>query len=547
MEEVKEPESAAAEWDRLLRRRAQEQLRRLPAVGEIQRLSPEEMLKLVHELQISQIELRLQNEELQRTQQELAKARDRYSDLYDFAPVGYVTLTPESRIVEANLTATRLLGKERKYLLGTPLSRFLAVDERDTLRRHLQHVMTGGVTCTCNVSVQRPDGKQQIVRLESVAVRDERGSATHSRTVLSDITAHKEAETALRASDARYRSLVENAEEGIFRSTPEGRFLDVNPALVRMLGYDSADEVLALSLAEDLYVDPAEHAQLRARYDPSGVLNGVELRWKKKDGTPIVVSLHARALLDDRGAVANYEGIVLDVTARKQTEQALAALSRRVLEIQEAERRALARELHDEMGQALMALRLNLRAAQRAPQSQSPRLEDSLNIVDQLVQQVRQLSLDLRPSLLDDLGLVAAMRWYVDRQSQRAGLPIHFSTEGLASRPAPLLETTCFRLAQEALTNVLRHARARHVWVNVQQRNNELHLRVRDDGVGFDVPTVRERASRGESLGILSMDERVRLVGGKLKITSVPAQGTEIHARFPLAPPTRISVSGRPA
>ena len=232
----------------------------------------------------------------------------------------------------------------------------------------------------------------------------------------------------------------------------------------------------------------------------------------------------------------SYEGIVLDITARKQAEQALAALSRRVLEVQETERRALARELHDEVGQALMALRLNLRAAQRAPQRQSTRLEDSLSIVDNLVRQVRQLSLDLRPSLLDDVGLVAALRWYVDRQAQRAGLVIYFSSEGLESRLNPMLETTCFRLTQEALTNVLRHACAQHVWVEIQRHHNELHLCIRDDGIGFDVLAVRERANQGQSLGILGIEERVRLIGGQLSLTSMPAHGTEVRARFPLTP-----------
>ena len=386
----------------------------------------------------------------------------------------------------------------------------------------------------------RKQAEEELGRLHNeLEHRVEERTAELAHTIAAlraEVKERQQAEVALQASDLRYRSLFENAAEGIFLSTLEGRFLEVNPALVRMLGYDSADEVLALYLPEDLYVNPTERARLLAQFESQGTIDGVELLWKKKDGSPMVVSLHARTVLDARGTVVSYEGMVLDVTERKQAEQALEALSRRVLEVQETERRALARELHDEMGQALMALRLNLRAAQRTPHLQSARLEDSLSIVDTLVQQVRQLSLDLRPSLLDDVGLVAALRWYVDRLAQRAGLVIHFSAEGLESRHSPMLETTCFRLTQEALTNVLRHARAHHVWIEVRQHNQELHLRIRDDGIGFDVRAVRERTSQGESLGILGMEERVRLVEGQFGLTSVLAHGTEVYARFPLVP-----------
>ena len=121
----------------------------------------------------------------------------------------------------------------------------------------------------------------------------------------------------------RYQQLVTHTRVGIFRSTPQGRFTDVNPALVQMLGYASATEVLALTLPGELYVDPTQRAWLRATYEASGVLDGVEVRWKKKDGDPITVGLYARALRDARGRVTGYEGMVVDVTARLRAEEAL--------------------------------------------------------------------------------------------------------------------------------------------------------------------------------------------------------------------------------
>jgi signal transduction histidine kinase len=132
------------------------------------------------------------------------------------------------------------------------------------------------------------------------------------------------------------------------------------------------------------------------------------------------------------------------------------------------------------------------------------------------------------------LGLVVALRWYVDRQAQRSGFTAQFVADPLETRPRPDIETACFRVAQEALTNVTRHARAQQVRVELRQRDTELHLLIHDDGKGFDVRTAQERAAQGASMGLLGMQERVWLVGGQIAIESAPAWGTEIRVRFPL-------------
>jgi signal transduction histidine kinase len=215
----------------------------------------------------------------------------------------------------------------------------------------------------------------------------------------------------------------------------------------------------------------------------------------------------------------------------------LEILSQQLLEVQEAERRHISRELHDEIGQALTALKVNLQAAQRLSdlRALSPYLEESISIVERTLHQVRNLSLDLRPSLLDDLGVVAALRWYVDRQAQRAGFEAQFIAEPQEMRLPPDLETTCFRLVQEALTNVVRHARAQRVQVILRHNQAGLELVIRDDGVGFDVNAVKDRMPGDRSLGLLGMQERVQLVDGQIKIESDPNRGTEIRAIFPLS------------
>jgi signal transduction histidine kinase len=223
-----------------------------------------------------------------------------------------------------------------------------------------------------------------------------------------------------------------------------------------------------------------------------------------------------------------------EIAARRQAEEGLHTLSRQVLDAQESERRRLARELHDEIGQSLTALKFNLHAAQRQPETLKTRLNDSLGIVDYTLQQVRNLSLDLRPSMLDELGLVAAVNWYMERQAERGGFTVHVKTDPLPPDLSPTIATACFRVVQEAVTNVIRHAHAKDVWIDLQQTASTVSLTLHDNGKGFDVPAAQERAALGASMGLPGMQERVRLVGGQMSIDSTPDQGTVIHVDLPL-------------
>ncbi|MCS7061449.1 MAG: histidine kinase [Anaerolineae bacterium] len=239
--------------------------------------------------------------------------------------------------------------------------------------------------------------------------------------------------------------------------------------------------------------------------------------------------------------------IVHDVTERKRVEQErerllvevradreqLQALSRRMLHVQEEERRSIARELHDDIGQDLTAVKINLQTAEPLAQAALAYIEDSIRIVERTLQQIRNLSLELRPSMLDDLGLIPALRWYTNRAAQRAGLEIEFLNHLGDIRLPPEIETTCFRVVQAALTNTIKHAQAKHVSICLRRNNGEVSLIIRDDGVGFDVNAARQAALAGASLGILSMEERVSLVGGRINIESTLGHGTEIRALFP--------------
>jgi signal transduction histidine kinase len=223
------------------------------------------------------------------------------------------------------------------------------------------------------------------------------------------------------------------------------------------------------------------------------------------------------------------------------TMEQLRILSHRLLEIQETERRYIALELHDEIGQALTGLRIGLKRTEASRTLEAARalLHENTPTVEELINKVRNLSIELRPSIIDDFGLSAALDWYVNRLSAKAEFKAIFHTDFTEERFSPVIELTCFRIAQEALTNAVRHSDAKTAYVDLEKINGDLHLTVRDDGRGFNTDETRMRAIKGESFGLLGMRERASLAGGHLELTSEPGKGTIIHARFPLHPEER--------
>ena len=214
----------------------------------------------------------------------------------------------------------------------------------------------------------------------------------------------------------------------------------------------------------------------------------------------------------------------------------LRALSLKLVEVQETERRFLARELHDDFGQRLtgakMVLEMALRECGNPAAPGRAKVEEALGVIGELLAKVRQLSLDLRPQLLDDLGLVIALEWHLRRFEQQTGLPVQFKRGPLPGRPAPALETAAFRIAQEALTNVARHARARAATVRLWLADGRLAVQVEDNGAGFDAEAAL--AARA-STGLAGMRERAVLLGGSFTLDSAPGAGTRLTAELPWA------------
>lgn len=351
------------------------------------------------------------------------------------------------------------------------------------------------------------------------------------------ITERKQAEAALRASEERYRELFENARDAIYVHDLDGTYTSINRAAERLSGY-TRDEILGHKFTEFITAEHISHARERlCRKLARKGETTYEVEVIAKDGRHVPVEVSSRAIYEN-GVMIGIQGTASDITERKQAQETLQMFSRQLIDAQEDERRRIARDLHDQIGQALTAVKMNLHTVQRvchAPEA-STCIKDNIDAVDQALRLVRDLSVDLRPPLLDDLGLATALCWYVDRYAQRTGV----ATDVLVELPdhnerfSRDLETACFRIAQEALTNVVRHARANQVLVKLTRKENVLFLNVKDDGVGFDPTALRKRAPRAATLGLLGMQERAHAAGGTIEIDSAISSGTEVRLKLPL-------------
>jgi len=219
---------------------------------------------------------------------------------------------------------------------------------------------------------------------------------------------------------------------------------------------------------------------------------------------------------------------LLDANARLQT------ISKRMLTLQEDERRAISRELHDDIGQTLGALKIGLhRLTTASPSDAAPLVLGCLQAADRALEKLRLLAMDLRPPQLDQLGLGDALEWLAQRQSAACGVPILCELGAFEARPPPAVESACYRIVQEALNNVARHAAASLVTIEVESDGTSTSLVVNDDGNGFDVDAARVRVVRTGSMGLIGMEERAQLAGGRLTVRSAPHEGTTVSATFP--------------
>ena len=368
---------------------------------------------LAHELRVHQVELEAQNQELRETQHKLEETRDRYADLYDFSPVGYVTLSKHGVIKGINLTGAAMLGRERAQIVGKPLTLWTTRQSLPILLRHLQHVCHSPEKISDEVIIKNNDGR--LLEVSMTSVKDQRHNAKYEicHTVLIDQTERKRNEEKLRRSRELLRELATHHEA-----------------------------------------------------------------------------------------------------------------------VREEERKRVAREIHDELGQALLALKMDIAMLKSSFGNAHPllpgKVEAMLKLVDGTMESVRSIAANLRPAVLD-LGIVPALEWLMEEFQKRTDISCVLEVGEEDIQLDDNVATGIFRIVQESLTNVLRHAHATRVNVSLTREEGKLRVMVKDNGVGIDFKQPNHR----KSFGLSGIGERAIMIGGELMIEGKPNEGTTLTVLIP--------------
>jgi PAS domain S-box-containing protein len=476
----------------------------------------------------------------------LSSDEERFRAVVEGAPNAMIMVDERGDIALVNSQAETLFGYGRAELLGRPMEMLVPVRFRghhSGLRGgYLKNPEVRAMGAGRELFGLRKDGSEAPLEIGLNPITTAEGRFVLASII--DITQRKLAETAYQSSERRYAELVDQALEGIMVRKPTGEIIFANDMLCSMLGYSRA-ELLCMSIRDVVSEEDADTIEQVQRLSKGGTLR-LERHMHHKDDGDVYVQVSTRKLND-----GNFQSTILDVSERKKDEaragsymEELRFMSRRLLEAHENERRAIARELHDEVGQALTATSIKLQGLvlQAGAGPLAARATEASAVVSQLLQQVRQLSLNLHPSVLDDLGLVAAFRWCVRTRAESDSIKIVLDMPEDLPRFPTLTENTLFRVFQEALSNVLRHAQAMHLTVSLKYEGDILTLVVQDDGRGFDPDVARTHAMTGTSLGVIGMQERVRLAGGKIVIESKPGEGTQVRVTLSAEPWEAVDV-----
>jgi PAS domain S-box-containing protein len=493
--------------------------------------------------------------ERRRAEVTLQASEERYRILFEHAPIGIALSIPSSQVMKlndvfetiftfnrttdfrgsqvlmANDAFEQLYGYSREELdQMDPYDPYPNPEDRDQLINRLKQ---DGFVKNYEVARQRPDGTPYYVSTTVVPFPMAGEGALLVMEI--DITVRKQAEQALRKSEERYRTLFENAPIGIGLSIIGGQVVMINDALQQMYGYsreelDQIDPYMS-------YQNPADRDRLLEHLKTDEFVRDFEVAIQRKDGTSYYASM---TIIPFPMVGQDYVlTMMTDITHRKQAEDALKQsrdrlrlLSNRLAEVEETERRRLARELHDQVGTNLAALGINLNVAKAQLPAEGTdlvraRLEDALALVKSTTASIRSVMDDLRPSILDDYGLVVALRWYGEQFAARTTMDMTVHGDELRPRLAPSVENSLFRIVQEALTNAAKHAQAKQVTLRVQEHDETVRLTVADDGVGFDSTRPTEPGQR-RGWGLFTMTERAEAIGGHCHIESSPGKGTQV-------------------
>jgi len=350
-------------------------------------------------------------------------------------------------------------------------------------------------------------------------------------------------EKALRESEDRYRQLVENISEGIVMQDKKGVITYANERFLNMIGY-TEEEVLGKPITRFLGGGLLKRREVQEAAKDDGTRKVSEVSWKRKDGDRVFTILSPKQIYDEKEQLKGSVSVLTDITDRRQAEkelhrsrELLRMLSHHLQTIREKESKRIAREIHDELGQQLTALKMDLSWISSRIDPDEEGAEQFLKkiaamsgLVDKTIQTVQKISAELRPGLLDDLGLVPAIEWLAQEFESQTNMACKLQLHCEMMNVIPDCSTAIFRISQEALTNVYRHAKATRVNISLKEQDGALVLKIQDNGKGIKADEV----FGSSSLGLMGMRERVRPFGGEVKITGNPKGGTILTVTLPV-------------
>lgn len=486
--------------------------------------------------------------ERKQIEEELRSSEDRFRMLFEYAPDGYYLSDAEGHFIDGNRAAEEIVGYKREELIGKNFLELKLLSPEQILRAAglLAQNRLGEPTGPDEFTLNRKDGKQVFVEIRTLPVKI-KGEAL-VLGIARDVTERKQTEEALRQSEERYALTTRAGEVGVWDWSPETNEIYLDPNLKAMLGY--RDHEIRNHLdhwGKFVHPDDAKRVMAEANAHLEGLTPHYEIahRMLHKDGSVRWFLARGTAIRDEKGKVYRVVGTDTDITERKQTEEALREsekrlriLSSHLLSGQEAERRRISVELHDELGQSLIGLKLQLRSIekelQKDPGALKKECEKAQRHIDRIIDSVHRLSRDLSPHVLEDLGLSAALRWLISdfsklhrisASSEIGNIDRYFSREA---------QRLVYRIFQEALTNIGKHAQATHVSVAIREEADRVSFSVEDDGKGFDAKQAMRRDSTEKGMGLSTMEERAWMLGGSLSIWSQEGGGTRLDFTIPV-------------
>jgi two-component system sensor histidine kinase UhpB len=470
------------------------------------------------------------NEELQDSREDVVEGLQQYTDLYDFAPVGYFNLKRDGTICRANLTGASMLGVDRSKLMNSRFGFFVSEETRPAFNELLQKVFESKIKKSCEVSLLKEGNELLYVHIDATAGID----GQECKMTMVDITERKRAELEIVMLAHSLRSV----NECVSITDMEDKIMFVNESFLKTYGYDENELVekrmsIVLSLNNPM--------ELVAEILPATLRGGWigELWNKRKDGSEFQIHLSTNTVRNKDGKTLGLIGVAKDITELKKDEEEIKESKRQLeqlyshlTDVRENERAGISREIHDELGQSLTALKMDLNWTKENVANKmlfDKKLNGMINIVTETIRKVQKISSDLRPGMLDDLGLIPAIEWYCQEFEERTGLQCH-----LVLKEIPLLNSknilTLFRILQEGLTNIIRHANAKSVEVKLYYSPGKIFLEINDDGIGIS----KEKINSKDSIGLIGMKERLRQFNGTLEIFSSKNNGTSLLISIPI-------------